>query len=238
MDPFKLLKQDHKTVSQLFERIEAASGQAKLKLFKQLKSELDLHAHIEETIFYPPLEKARESHDITLEAFEEHKVVKDLLAQLAGATKPSDEWIAKFTVLKENVEHHVDEEEGELFDKANDVFTSDQAEKLGDQMAAEKKKRGGIVRKEEPGLIKTVARALGLAELTKANERALNGQKVSRSKSKTKLAGATAQKSAGKGKGRRAGAKGATARGRKSPAGKVAGKSKTGAKSRSASAGR
>ena len=98
-------------------------------------NEVDVHAHIEETIFYPVLKKAEESRDITLEAYEEHKVVKDLLAKLA-AGKPGDQWNAKLTVLKENVDHHVDEEEGELFDKAKNVLTDEQAELFGDEMAA------------------------------------------------------------------------------------------------------
>jgi hypothetical protein len=68
-------------VAELFDRLEAASGKRKIDLFKQIKSELDVHAHIEETIFYPALEKPRETHDLTLEAYEEHKVVKGLLAE-------------------------------------------------------------------------------------------------------------------------------------------------------------
>src|SRR5437762_14167364 len=111
MDPFEILKNDHETVSKLFEKIESASGQVKLARFKELKKELDVHAHIEETIFYPALKNADESRAITLEAYEEHRVIKDLLAELDSATKPSDQWTAKFTVLRENVEHHVDEEE-------------------------------------------------------------------------------------------------------------------------------
>src|SRR6185436_18619884 len=137
MDAFELLKKDHKKVSGLFEQIEQASGTAKKSIFTQLKSELDLHAQIEEMIFYPALENKDESRDITLEAYEEHKVVKDLLAELA-AQPHSDEWDAKLTVLKENVEHHVEEEEGELFDKAEAVLSDEQIERLGAEMEAAK----------------------------------------------------------------------------------------------------
>lgn len=161
MDPFKLLKADHRTVSELFERIESARGQAKSVAFKKLKNELDLHAHIEEKILYPALKKAQESRDITLEAYEEHKVVKDLLAELA-AGKPGDQWNAKLTVLKENVDHHVGEEEGELFDKAKDVLTSEQLELMGDKMAAEKKRKGLPVAEEltKPSLLNRAVNAL------------------------------------------------------------------------------
>lgn len=143
MDAFELLKADHKKVAQLFDQLEAASGKARLDVFKKIKSELELHAHIEETIFYPVLEKPEETHDLTLEAYEEHKVVKSLLAELADAKSANDEWQAKAQVLRENVEHHVDEEENELFDKANGAFSEEQIESLGEQMEAEKARKQG-----------------------------------------------------------------------------------------------
>jgi hemerythrin-like domain-containing protein len=99
-----------------------------------LKSELDRHAEIEETIFYPVLEKAEESRDITLEAYEEHRLVKQLLSELEAAPKDDEQWTAKFTVLKENIEHHVEEEEGELFKKARKVLNEQEIEALGTRM--------------------------------------------------------------------------------------------------------
>lgn len=143
MDAFELLKTDHKKVSGLFKQMESASNQAKEQLFAQLKSELDLHAHIEETIFYPALENTSEAREITMEAYEEHKVVKDLLAELQAGGMPMEEWDAKLKVLQENVEHHVEEEEGELFDKAGDALSADRIEALGDEMAAEKARASG-----------------------------------------------------------------------------------------------
>ncbi|HSE30426.1 MAG TPA: hemerythrin domain-containing protein [Pyrinomonadaceae bacterium] len=143
MDPFELLKKDHEKVSTLFKQIESASGDGKMRIFRQLKQELDVHAHIEEKIFYPALEREKQTREITLEAYEEHRVVKDLLSQLDAATSAGEDWDARLTVLKENVEHHVEEEEGELFDKANDVLTGEQADALGDQMQAEKNRQLG-----------------------------------------------------------------------------------------------
>lgn len=137
MNAFELLKKDHEKVSTLFKEIESASGQSKTELFAQLKSELDLHANIEETIFYPALENTEEARDITLEAYEEHKVVKELLAELEGSA-PSEEWDAKLTVLRENVEHHVEEEEGELFTKARQALSETEIEEIGNQIAAAK----------------------------------------------------------------------------------------------------
>jgi Hemerythrin HHE cation binding domain len=142
MNAFELLKKDHEKVSALFKQIEASETN-KTGLFAQLKNELDVHAHIEETIFYPVLEENAETREITLEAYEEHNVVKELLAELESYGTPDEEWDAKLTVLKENVEHHVEEEEGEMFDKAADVLSQDQVEKLGDQMAAEKQQLMG-----------------------------------------------------------------------------------------------
>src|SRR6185369_13030683 len=120
-------------------------------VFKRIQSELEVHTHIEETIFYPALEKPEQTHDLTLEAYEEHKVVKTLLNELSGAKSATDEWQAKAKVLRENVEHHVDEEEDELFDKASDVLTDEEIETLGDRMAAEKARKQGLpAPKESP----------------------------------------------------------------------------------------
>jgi len=106
-----------------------------------LKAELDVHAQIEETIFYPALKEADETHDIILEGYEEHKVVKTLLAELDALPKDQEEWGAKLKVLQENVEHHVEEEEGEMFTNARKVLSKDQAEELGARMEAAKKEQ-------------------------------------------------------------------------------------------------
>jgi len=149
MDAFELLKSDHGKVFELFEEIDSASGPAKRQLFTRLKGELDVHAHIEEKILYPALENTEEAREITLEAYEEHKVVKDLLAELANGGGPEDEWNAKLTVLKENVEHHVEEEEGELFSKAREALSSEEIDRIGAELEAEKARaQGGIVKKQ------------------------------------------------------------------------------------------
>ena len=143
MDAFNLLKADHKKVAQLFDELESANGKAKLQVFEQIKTELELHTHIEEKIFCPALEKPRETHDLTLEAYEEHDVVKKLLQQLSRARTANDEWEAQAKVLRENVEHHVEEEENELFEKAEAALGEERIEALGDEMAAEKERKQG-----------------------------------------------------------------------------------------------
>lgn len=144
MNAFTLLKQDHRTVADLLEKIDKTTERAlktREELFTRLKTELDIHAKIEETIFYPAIESEEETREITLEAFEEHRLVKQLLAELESMPKDAEEWTAKFTVLKENVEHHVEEEEGEMFPKAKKVLAKEDQETLGVRLEEAKNKQ-------------------------------------------------------------------------------------------------
>jgi len=142
MNAFTLLKTDHETVAGILASIEETTERAvkgRDELFTRLKRELDLHAKIEEEIFYPALEDADETRDVTLGAYEEHRLVKQLLAELETESKDTEEWTAKFTVLKENIEHHVEEEEGEMFKKARQVLSDEEIETLGNQLQEAKK---------------------------------------------------------------------------------------------------
>jgi hemerythrin-like domain-containing protein len=181
MDAFELLKADHKKVNELFDELEAAAGTAKLGVFNQIKTELELHTHIEEKIFYPALEKPEETHDLTLEAYEEHKAVKTLLAELSGARTANDEWQAKAKVLRENVEHHVDEEENELFDKADDALSDEEIEALGQRMEVEKARKQGrpvpprSARKsttKKKGIVSRIAEFVGLGSKSSSKKSA------------------------------------------------------------------
>ena len=142
MNAFTLLKQDHQTVAGLLEKIDQTTERGvktREDLFAKLKNELDVHTKIEETIFYPALENEEDTRDITLEAFEEHRLVKQLLGELESMSKDDEEWTAKFTVLKENIEHHVEEEEGEMFEKARKVLSKEDQETLGARLEQAKK---------------------------------------------------------------------------------------------------
>ena len=176
MDAFQLLKTDHRKVEELFKQLESASGKAKLGVFDQIKTELELHTHIEEKIFYPALEKPEETHDLTLEAYEEHKTVKTLLAKLSGARTADDEWQAQAKVLRENVEHHVDEEENELFDKADDALSDEEIEALGQRMEAEKaRKQGRPAQKsttKKKGIVSRIAEFVGLGSSSSSKKSA------------------------------------------------------------------
>ena len=144
MNAFELLKKDHKKVSDLFKQLDETTERAvktREELFGKLKQELDIHARIEETIFYPAIKDAEETREITLEAFEEHNVVKQLLSELDAMPVDDERWTAKLTVLKENVEHHVEEEEDEMFKDAQKVLSAEQVEELGARMESAKQEQ-------------------------------------------------------------------------------------------------
>ena len=186
MDAFNLLKADHRKVEELFEQLESASGQAKKRVFEQIKTELELHTHIEEKIFYPALEKPKQTHDLTLEAYEEHDVVKKLLQELSRARTVSEEWEAKAKVLQENVEHHVEEEEGELFTKAEAALSEEQIEALGEQMEAEKERKQRSGSKSSKKSAKKSASASKTKSASTAQKRARASKKpASKSSSKS-----------------------------------------------------
>jgi hemerythrin-like domain-containing protein len=143
MNAFQLLKEDHQKVSGIFQQLEPTTERAektRTELFARLKGELDVHAKIEETIFYPAIKQAAETREIVLEGFEEHHVIKMLLKELEAVPVDTEQWTAKLKVLQENVEHHVEEEEGEMFQKARQVLTEEQINRLGAQMEEEKKR--------------------------------------------------------------------------------------------------
>jgi hemerythrin superfamily protein len=116
-----LLKKDHDTVEDLFDKFEKAEGRpAKKKIVNQALEELKVHAAIEEELFYPAVRKPV-GKDIMNEADEEHHVAKVLIAELESMDGREDHYDAKFTVLAENVRHHIKEEENEAFPKAKDA---------------------------------------------------------------------------------------------------------------------
>lgn len=148
MDPFVLLKKDHETVAGIFKKLEPTTERAvktREDLFADLKAELDVHAHIEEVILYPALKKIAETRDITFEGLQEHHVIKLLLRELDAMKVDSEEWTAKLKVLKENVEHHVEEEESDMFKHAREELSKEEIEKLGEQLEAEKTKAMGAI---------------------------------------------------------------------------------------------
>ena len=137
-DPIEMLKQDHERVRSLFKQYEDSDGGARRKkeIVDQISTELEIHAQIEEKIFYQAFREVseKEPKKLVRESFEEHKIVKTLLAELAGMKPKDEQFDAKVTVLKEAVEHHAEEEEDELFPAAKKLFPDRRLRELGAEM--------------------------------------------------------------------------------------------------------
>lgn len=140
MNAIELLKADHDKVEGLFEQVKANEGGDNTDLFKQIKTELDIHTHLEESIFYPRLieEGDEDLKSIVLEGIEEHRQVKMFLRELDNLSDDSEKFDPKLKVVMEDVEHHVEEEETEMFSMVEEQFDAATLEELGAQMEAEK----------------------------------------------------------------------------------------------------
>ena len=137
MNALTLLKEDHDRVKQMLAEGEQTTERAektRTELFRKLKHDLDIHERMEEEVLYPELKKKSETRDIAFEGFEEHHVVDMILAELEQTPVTDEEWTAKFKVAKENLEHHIEEEEGEMFRTTREVFSRDELEEIGRRM--------------------------------------------------------------------------------------------------------
>jgi hemerythrin superfamily protein len=121
-DAIAMLMADHKKVKKLFADFDKlkdeGSDEDKAAIVDQICNELKIHTELEEEIFYPAVRKAIDDSDLMDEALVEHAGAKDLIAQLEGASPDDDLYDAKVTVLGEQIDHHVKEEEGDMFPKA------------------------------------------------------------------------------------------------------------------------
>ncbi len=138
MNAIDLLEQQHREVEELFEEFEDAGDGAKKtkeRLCKEISDALAIHAEIEEKLFYPE-SKQPDTEEILRESVEEHLAMKRLVADLIESDPSDDQFEAKMKVLKEQVEHHVDEEEKELFPKVRKDLSKDELEDLGERMEA------------------------------------------------------------------------------------------------------
>jgi hemerythrin-like domain-containing protein len=146
MDAITMLKADHDKVKRLLNQLEPTTERGvktRAELFATLKGELTVHEVIEEEIFYPALKGHPKAKDIVLEGYQEHHVVDLLMGELEDLDVADESWGAKAMVMKENIEHHIDEEEGEMFPKARQVFDRQELEALGTRMA-ERKERAQV----------------------------------------------------------------------------------------------
>jgi hemerythrin-like domain-containing protein len=141
MDAVKLLKQDHDEVKKMLTDLENTTERAektRTEGLATLKRELEIHEAIEEEVFYPALKEHPKTKELALEGYEEHHVVDMVMAEIEGVEPNDETWMAKFTVMKENLEHHIEEEEGEMFPQAEQVFGDSELDELGDRMQARK----------------------------------------------------------------------------------------------------
>ncbi len=139
-DAISVLTDDHRTVNELFKRFEQTTDRAiktRTELVDKIIRELSIHAAIEEQLFYPRLREAgKKLKDDVLEGLEEHHVVKQLLAEIEKMDPEMDRFEAKVTVLIENVRHHIEEEEGEMFPRARKALTAEELVEIGEGLEA------------------------------------------------------------------------------------------------------
>lgn len=142
MNAFQLLKKDHQKAAELMQKLMdqgEEAGDEQDQLFAELKDELEMHAEIEEQVFYPALEKPKETAPLIKEAKKEHGAVKKLLKKMEEMDTGTKEWTEALKKLHEDVEHHVQEEEKELFPQAEKVLSADALKELGKEMQDLKK---------------------------------------------------------------------------------------------------
>ena len=143
MDALELLHEDHAKVKELFEEAEGTENQKeKERIFEEVNSELETHARIEETVFYPAMQKHQELKDMVRESLEEHKQIKALLKEIHNLKSDSEKFDSKLEVLIENVEHHAEEEEEwKMFPKIREICRQEELDKLGTELETAKNKK-------------------------------------------------------------------------------------------------
>ena len=142
MNAITLLKHDHEDVKKMLSELDDTTERAvktREQTFTKLKADLEVHEAIEEEIFYPALKEHPKTKDIALEGYEEHHVVDMVMGEMLDLPVSDETWTAKFTVMKENLEHHIEEEEGEMFKLARQALDSDELAELGERMESMKK---------------------------------------------------------------------------------------------------
>lgn len=143
MDALELLRKDHRTVGELFEEVKATTDPEKHRqLFEEIKAQLQLHTYIEETVLYPAFTKYRDLKDLVLEAYEEHTQIKRLINEISALSQDSERFDAKLKVMGENIEHHVREEEDDLFPRVIKLYDRERLERLGQELESAKKQFG------------------------------------------------------------------------------------------------
>jgi hemerythrin superfamily protein len=140
MNAIELLESDHELVDSLFEEVEDSDASEHPALFAQIRAALEAHAHIEESIFYPALQEDGDEAlvELTSDALKEHADMKVVLGELTAIVSDTERFEPLLMKLIEDVRHHVEEEEGEMFPLVEEQFDDAALENLGLQMQTEK----------------------------------------------------------------------------------------------------
>jgi hemerythrin-like domain-containing protein len=136
-DALKLLEKDHRRFERLMKEGEKTTERAskrRREILQTLAAEIAAHEKKEEKVLYPTLKRHPEARDIVLEGYQEHHVADVLVAELKDLDPTDERWGAKFKVLKESLEHHIEEEEGDMFKKARRALGRDRLEEMGRRM--------------------------------------------------------------------------------------------------------
>lgn len=160
MDIYKLLKEDHKKLKEILKKLDETTERShrdRLSLLEKLKEELIPHARAEEKILYESmkLSEVEEADDMAYEGYEEHFVADKLIKELDKTETNDKRWGALMSVLKENLEHHIKEEEGDIFKKAKKSFDSELEVEMGEHFLMLKEKylaslKAGKIPKQQP----------------------------------------------------------------------------------------
>jgi hemerythrin superfamily protein len=189
----QMIRQDHKKVEGLFKKFEQTKGsQAKRRLAENAMAELEVHAALEEEIFYPAVKREVDDGSLVQEALEEHQTVKQLISELRGMEEADDEFESQFSELVENVQHHVEEEENEMLPKVEESELD--LNSLGQQMSQRKQEmqNGGRATKKTSN-----ARSSRKSAGSKSRGRKSTGKKSTSSKTTARKTG-SAKKTSGR----------------------------------------
>lgn len=143
MNIYQLLKKDHSKVKSLFKEIKGKSKGEKRPIedvFLEIEDELTMHIEGEEKVFYSALEQDEGAREMILKSYEEHNLAKTMLKDMGSLSKDDERWSAKLSVLKEVVEHHIKEEEDEVFKLARKCLNKNQVQDIANRFEEEKKK--------------------------------------------------------------------------------------------------
>jgi len=146
MNAIQLLKSDHETAKQMFGKIQTARAEQRGELWAKLKPELKVHEQMEEEALYGPVAREVESRDQTLKDWHEHHQeevteLESLIEDIGEFDPTSDQWMERIEELQETLEHHIQEEEGDIWPRIQKAWDQSKLEKAGQQIESLKREK-------------------------------------------------------------------------------------------------